>query len=211
MPMPTLLPDIEWRSIFEAAWDYEAWRSDGQARVDTDFIETSPEEKHEGLRRFLARNRENMDETDKTFELPASVTSHLGAVGRPVHVLCIAEDWCPDVVRHVPVLQKMADASPNVTVRYLMRSDQLDVFARYLTVGGEAVPKFIFLSEDFVECGSWGPMPAACREMIARGRAAGDLKTAREHVSALYNSDPDRRVVVEELLHEIDIASCAKP
>lgn len=211
MPMPPLLPDIEWRSIFEAAWDYRTWRTDGQPRVEKDFLGTFPEEKHEGLRHFLARNRESMDETDRTFELDPSVASHLGAVGRPVHVLCIAEDWCPDVVRHVPVLQKMADASPNVSVRYMMRSDHLDAFARYLTVGGEAVPKFIFLSEDFVECGSWGPMPAACREMIARGRAAGDIKTAREHVSALYDSDPDRRIVVEELLHEIDIASCVSP
>ncbi len=208
MPMPPLLPEIEWRSIFEAAWDYKAWRADGQPRVDKDFLGTFPEEKHEGLRHFLARNRENMDETDKTFELDPSIAQHLAAVGRPVHILCIAEDWCPDVVRHVPVLQKMADASPNVSARYMMRSDHLDAFARYLTVGGEAVPKFIFLSEDFVECGSWGPMPAACREMIARGRAAGDIKTAREHVSALYDSDPERRIVVEELLHEIDIASC---
>ncbi len=54
-------------------------------------------------------------------------------------------------------------------------------------------------------------MPSACREMVARGRACGDIKTARESVSALYNSDPDRRIVVDELLHEIDIASCATP
>ncbi len=211
MPVPTLLPDIEWKSIFEAAWDYEAWRSDGKAQVDTDFIGTFPEEKHEGLRAFLAGNRQKMDETDKTFKLSASVKSHLGAIGRPVHILCIAEDWCPDVVLHVPVLQKMADASPNVTVRYIMRSDHIDIFARYLTVGGEAVPKFIFLSKDFIECGSWGPMPAACREFIARGRACGDIKAARESVIALYNSDPDRRIVVQEILHEIDIASCTTP
>ena len=211
MPVPTLLPDIEWRSIFKAAWDYKTWRTDGKDRVDNDFLETYPEDKHEKLRAFLADNRQNMDETDANYKLSGEATARLAIVGRPVHILCIAEDWCPDVVRHVPVLQKMADASPNVTVRYVMRSDHLDVFARYLTVGGEAVPKFIFLSEDFTECGSWGPMPSACREFIARGRACGDIGKAREHVSDLYNSDPDRRIVVDEVLHEIDTASCATP
>lgn len=211
MPMPTLLPDIDWRAIFDAAWDYKAWRVEGKDRVDNDFLHTYPEDKHEKLRAFLADNRQKLDETDATFELPATVISALEVGGRTVHVLAIAEDWCPDVVRHVPVLQKMADASPNIAVRYLMRSDHLDVFARYLTTGGEAVPKFIFLSQDFTECGSWGPLPNACREFIARGRACGDGKAAREKVSAAYQADPDRKIVVDELLHEIDNASCATP
>lgn len=211
MPMPTLLPDIEWKSIFEGAWDYASWRSKGRARVDADFLSTFPEDKLDAVRAFLADNRAKLDATDATFELDASVKLHLAGIGRRVHVLCIAEDWCPDVVRHVPVLQKLVDASEKISARYVMRSDHLDVFARHLTVGGEAVPKFIFLSEEFVECGSWGPMPAACRELVARGRACGDIGAARKRVSALYDSDPDRRVVVEELLHEIDIASCAKP
>ena len=211
MPMPTLLPDIAWQSVFDSAWDYKTWRIDGQARVDKEFMETTPEDRQEKLKAFLADNREKMDELDSTFGLSATTKSHLEAIGRRVNVLAIAEDWCPDVVRHVPVLQKMADASRNVTVRYVMRKDQLDIFARYLTVGGEAVPKFVFLSENFVECGSWGPMPSACRELIARGRACGDIKKARESVSALYDSDPNRRVVVEELLRKIDIASCVEP
>ena len=211
MPMPNLLPEIQWQQIFESAWDYPTWRTEGQAIVDNAFLSTFPEEKHEGLRAFLADNRQKLDESDQTFQLPPSIASHLSAIERPVHILAIAEDWCPDVVRHVPVLQKMADASPNVTTRYIMRADHLDVFARHLTTGGEAVPKFIFLSPDYVEAGSWGPMPNDCIPLIARGRASGDIKTARESVAAQYNSDPQRRIVVEELLQQIDNASCATP
>ena len=211
MPMPTLLPDIQWQTIFDAAWDYKTWREKGSAQVDTEFLATFPEEKHDGLRRYLKRNRDGMDETDTDFRLPGDVTAQLATIQRPVHIFAIAEDWCPDVIRHVPVLQKMADSSPNVTVRYLMRSDHLDIFARYLTTGGESVPKFIFLNQDFTECGSWGPMPDACRDLIARGRASANIKAAREQISAAYESDPDRKIVVQELLHQIDNASCATP
>ena len=211
MPMPPLLPEIEWQNVFENAWDYATWRAEGMAQVDSELVTTYPEEQHDKVMAFLAKNRADMDEADATFALDERTKARLNGVSRRVHVVCIAEDWCPDVVRHVPVLQKMAEASDQIEVRHLMRRDHLNVLARYLTAGGEAVPKCIFLNDAFVECGSWGPMPSACREMIARGRACGDLKAARERVSEMYKSDPNLQIVIEELLHEIEIASCVAP
>jgi len=82
---------------------------------------------------------------------------------------------------------------------------------RFLTNGGEAIPKFVFLNEAFVECGNWGPMPDACREVIARGKACGNIPAARRKVSAMYDADPNLRAVVTELLHLIDIAACNSP
>ena len=105
MLMPTLLPNIEWQSVFEGAWDYSAWRSKGKARVDLDFLATFAQDKIEKVREFLADNRANMDETDASYQLDADTESCLASLGRTVNVLCIAEDWCPDVVRHVPILQ----------------------------------------------------------------------------------------------------------
>ena len=85
------------------------------------------------------------------------------------------------------------------------------MFARYLTNGGEAIPKFIFLSDAFVECGNWGPMPEGCKEYISRGKASGDPKRARELVATAYAADPECRAVVRELCRLIDIASSATP
>lgn len=73
------------------------------------------------------------------------------------------------------------------------------------------MPRFVFLSEDFVECGNWGPMPDALRDVISRGKACGDVAAARVIVSAGYEQDPTRRDVVEELLQRIDIASSEHP
>jgi hypothetical protein len=98
-----------------------------------------------------------------------------------------------------------------VNVRYVTREQQKDVFVRFLTNGGEAIPKFVFLSEDYVECGSWGPMPEECRKLIARGKACGNVPAAREKVAALYDADPDRRVVVRELLELLQTAAAVSP
>jgi Thioredoxin len=189
MPRPPVLPTIDWAALYASATEYDAWLKTGE----------KPE------------SSERMEADRKAFALTPPVEAFLGALPRPVHVIAIAESWCGDVVRHVPVLQKMADASPNLKVRYIAREDRPDVFARFLTNGGEAIPKFVFLSDQYVECGNWGPMPDACRELIARGKACGDVGAARKKVSALYEADGERNVVVSELLHLADISSASAP
>ena len=185
MPRPPILPTIDWRAVFAGGLDYDVWIRQGE----------SPE------------SRRKMEEDLAALALEPHQAAALAALPRDVHVLAIAEDWCGDVVRHVPPLQRLAAAGPRLHVRYVTRAGRPDVFARFLTCGGEAIPKFIFLSADFVECGHWGPMPERCRELIARGKALGDVKLARERVSALYAADPTRREAIEELMSLIAIAS----
>ena len=156
-------------------------------------------------------HRARIEQLGQDLVLAPEAQACLAALPRPVRVVAIAEDWCGDVVRHVPVLQRMAEAAPRLEVRFISRGQHPDVFARFLTNGGEAIPKFIFLSEAWVECGNWGPMPEACREAIARGKACGDGAAARRKVSALYEADPQKRQVVAELLRLCDIACSTEP
>jgi hypothetical protein len=135
----------------------------------------------------------------------------LGALPRPVYVVAIAEDWCGDVLRHVPVLQRLAQAAPKLTVRFISREQHPGVFVRFLTNGGEAIPKFVFISDQYVECGNWGPMPSADRVLIARGKACGDIGAARRKVGQSYQQDAERTIVVQELVDLIQIAVCASP
>ncbi len=189
MPRPPILPVIDWRTVFQSGQTYAQWLTGGE----------SPE------------NREKMEALRKELVIEPQVAGFLAALPRPVHVIAIAEDWCGDVVRHVPVLQRLAEAAPKLAVRYISRQQWPDVFARFLTNGGEAIPKFIFLSDAFVECGNWGPMPELCRELIARGKACGDIGAARKKVGGIYEADHNRRMVVTELVHLIDIASAREP
>jgi hypothetical protein len=189
MPRPATLHVIPWKSVFESGLEYGAWLAAAES----------------------ADQREALEAQRKALVLTPPVVATLGALARPVHVVAIAEDWCGDVIRHVPVLQAMAEAAPNLKVRYISREQHPNVFVRFLTNGGEAIPKFIFLSDCFVECGNWGPMPGACRELIARGKACGDVAAARKKVHACYEADGNRRQVVAELVHLVDIAVSREP
>jgi len=184
-----LLPTIDWKDVFDRAKSYDGWLASAENRDHVQRMES-------------ARQSEKLPEYAKGF---------LAALPRKVHVIAIAEDWCGDVVRHVPCLMKIADTSEQVQVRFIQRADRPDIFARYLTNGGEAIPKFVFLSQDFVECGNWGPMPEHCRELIARGKACQNVGAARQLVSKSYDADPHKKVVFDELLRLVDIAASTSP
>jgi len=189
MPRPPVLPVLDWKAIFESGMPFEEW------------LEAAEND----------QNREAMEQVLAGQELEPHIEALLGALPRPVYVVAIAEDWCGDVVRHAPVLQRLAQAAPNLKVRYITREQHKDVFVRFLTNGGEAIPKFVFLSGQFVECGNWGPMPAADRALIARGKACGNVGAARKKVAQSYQMDMGRRIVVEELMELINTAVCASP
>jgi len=189
MPMPPILPTLDWKAVFESGKPYAEWITSGTAPA----------------------NRERMEELLTTSALEPHVAGFLAALARPVRVVAIAEDWCGDVVKHVPVLERMARAAAGLQVRFVSREQHPQVFARFLTNGGEAIPKFIFLSEAWVECGNWGPMPSSLRELIARGKACGDVASARKKVSARYEADPAGRETQRELLALIEIAACTEP
>jgi len=189
MPRPPILPVIEWPKIFNSGKSYEDWL---EAAED-------PEQ------------RKKIIEGKLEVTLSPQQEGYLKALPKVVHIVVFAEDWCGDVVRHVPVLEKMAEVGEKIHTRYLTRDEAPEVFARYLTNGGEAVPKFVFLSDQFMECSNWGPMPENCRELISRGKACNNVPLARKKVAALYALDSEKTVVLDELFQLLQIATCALP
>ena len=188
MPRAPVLPVLDWKAILDSGQTFEEW-----------------------LAQAGDMNRNAMQRTLADQALEPHTEALLGALPRPVYVVAIAEDWCGDVLRHVPVLERLAQAAPQLTIRYITREQHKDVFVRFLTNGGEAIPKFVFISSQFVECGNWGPMPSADRVLIARGKACGDVGAARKKTSQSYQMDAERRIVVEELVDLIQIAVCTSP
>jgi hypothetical protein len=113
MPRPPILPPVDWSTIFTLSQPYEDWLDAAESPEQVAAIT-------EGLR---AQSVEPQEE------------ALLQNLARPVHVLAFAEDWCGDVVRHVPVLQAMADLTDALQVRYASRAQHPEAFARFLTNG----------------------------------------------------------------------------
>jgi len=188
MPRPPLLAAIDWPALFATALSWEAW------------LEAAEKPEH----------REILGEARHKLPLSEAARNRLAKIGKKVHVLAIAETWCGDVRRHAPALQRLADATDRIEVRFIARGNALDVFQRYLTNGGEAIPKFIFLSDRFVETGNWGPMSRGARRLVARGKASGFYPESRKLVAERYAADTERSEEISEILEEIELAAATE-
>jgi hypothetical protein len=150
-------------------------------------------------------NVERMRANYKAVTLTEADLRFLEGVERAVHILAIGEAWCGDVARQFPIMARMAAASPNLHMRIIGRDDQLDVMERYLSNGGLAIPVFVFFNDQFIEVGNWKARPARCREIIARGRAAGRLAEAKNEIAGIMD-DTQGRLTIDEIQHLIDMA-----
>lgn len=185
MPRPPVLPLIDWKSVFEGGKPWAQWLEAAESATQA-----------EDMRERLGR-----------YQVPAEAQQLLDKSSRKVHVVAIAEDWCGDVIKHAPVIAKIAEVASNVELRFITREQHPEVFVRFLTNGGEAIPKFVFLNSEFVECGNWGPMPDECRRMIARGKAMGDVSAGRVKVREFYENDPEFKTAFKELCALVELAS----
>jgi thiol-disulfide isomerase/thioredoxin len=75
---------------------------------------------------------------------------------RKMNVLCLSGAWCGDCVKQGPILQKIAEASSVIDLRFLDRESNPDLRDRLRILGGSRVPVVIFLSEDFFEYSRFG-------------------------------------------------------
>ena len=141
----------------------------------------------------IEKNTEEFDDNFKNTTVPQEYAQRLKAVvakpNGPKKVLVLGEDWCPDVYRGLPVLQRIAEAG-GMDLRVLPRDQNLDLADLYLNKGEfRSVPTAVFLTNDLDQIGVFYERPeratAELPQMMAvvgdrsREEAAGDLKNFR--------------------------------
>jgi hypothetical protein len=85
-------------------------------------------------------------------------------------LLVIAEDWCGDASNTVPIVAKLANESPGLELRVIMRDANPEVMDQYLTNGSRSIPIVIALDERFQEIGHWGPRPTELQAWVMANR-----------------------------------------
>ena len=188
MPRPPILPNPDRESIFNNGKSWNDWIQ-------------SPDEPEQA---------EKILSLYDTLSLDNETVARLSSLKEPVRIIAIAETWCGDVIKQVPLLMRMVEATEGkAQVRFIAREDSPDYFARFLTNGGEAIPKFVFCSEAFVEVGNYGPMPSTPRKFISMGKSIGDVGSARKLVGQFYEKDGYSEST-KELLELFELAALDK-
>ncbi len=153
--------------------------------------ETTGPNQSELFYNFTKLNRARMERLDKTVQLTEAAAKAAADISRPVIFLTLTEGWCGDAAQNIPVIEKFAAAGANITTRYLLRDENLELMDRYLTDGGRAIPKVIILdAETLEEIASWGSRPVPAQQLYIELRDSGMEKMAiAEQLQRWYQND----------------------
>jgi hypothetical protein len=118
----------------------------------------------------IDRNQERFQENYEGIELSEEdVRAFRELAGKPdgpARCLVLAEPWCPDVFRGLPVMARIAEAA-GIELRILPRDQNKDVMAEFLRHGEhESIPTFIFYTRDDRYICHWSERPALADEQM---------------------------------------------
>jgi thiol-disulfide isomerase/thioredoxin len=68
---------------------------------------------------------------------------------RQVNLLCVSGIWCGDCAQQGPLMERIAEASPRLDLRFIDRDEHPDLAAQVMINAGQRVPVVIFMAEDF--------------------------------------------------------------
>lgn len=125
---------MDWRRAFDTGLDYRT------------FLE----------RHGTAVHRDRWQAVYQQAVLTQPQQTLLSGFVRRMNVLCLAGAWCGDCVNQCPILQRFAEATDKIALRFLDRDQHPDIQKELAINGGQRVPVVVFLSEDFHECGRYG-------------------------------------------------------
>ncbi|MBN2731689.1 MAG: thioredoxin family protein [Balneolaceae bacterium] len=142
--------------ILDEAMSYASYRTLIDNLLEQGLT-TGPKQSDE-MKHYTKMNVQRMKRLDKTIELNSSLKNTIDKIDEPWIWLVLTEAWCGDAAQNIPVINKIAEASPKIELKLILRDEHLDIMDAYLTNGGRSIPKLICLhAKTFEEVGTWGP------------------------------------------------------
>lgn len=171
-------------SVIEQAYTYENYRQ----LIDHLFAEnkTTGDDHSPAMLNYTKLNLSRMNRLDKRSRLTDKTIEQLAKIEQPVIWLVITEGWCGDAAQIVPVLNHMAGENENITLRFILRDENLAITDAFLTNGARAIPKVLVLDATTLEVlTTWGPRPAEMQKMVMDAKAASLATVDEEERKAI--------------------------
>jgi hypothetical protein len=115
---------------------------------------------------YTKMNVQRMKRLDKTVAIEESILTAVMQLKQNYTWLVVTEAWCGDAAQILPTLNKIGENSEGkISVRYVLRDQNLNIIDAHLTNGGRSIPKLIVLDNNLTEITSWGPRPKVLQDL----------------------------------------------
>jgi hypothetical protein len=146
-------------------------------------------------------NLQRMNRLEKTSEISEELKSQSSRLQSNYYWLVLTEGWCGDAAQNLPVFHLIANLSPTIELKLLLRDEHLEIMDLYLTNGSRSIPKLICLEKTTLkELFVWGPRPAELQKLVLELLAQQVSKEEKSlRVQKWYNNDKTQTLQLELL------------
>jgi len=166
-------------------------------------------EKTVDLANYTKLNDRRMKRWDKTIKVSEEVQQKILGFNQKLTWLIITESWCGDAAHVIPALNKIAELSPNIDVKLVLRDENPELMDMFLTNGARAIAKVIMIDNKTGEVlNTYGPRPSEATSYVNRFIAKNVSLTPefKEDLQHWYNKDKGQNVIndVIEILCQLE-------
>ena len=163
---------------------------------------TTGNEKTEALINYTMLNDRRMKRWDKTLKISEDIKEKFSSLDGNVTWLVITESWCGDAAHVIPVLNKIAERTPNIDLKLVFRDENEALMDNFLTNGGRSIAKLIMIDNttgDVVN--TYGPRPTEDTKLVidykeSHGQLTPEFK---EDLQSWYNKNKGQNIVQDTL------------
>lgn len=120
----------------------------------------------EDLLHYSELNEVRMNRLEKTLKMDSEALEKLQNLKSKQTWLVISEGWCGDAAQILPIIKLMADTSENIELKVVLRDENDELMAQFLTNGSKSIPKLLILDENLNLINHWGPRPEGAKNLI---------------------------------------------
>lgn len=149
-------------------------------------------EQSEALTHYSELNQTRMNRLEKTIKIKPEFIAKLEQLKGEYLWLVISEGWCGDASQLVPIFHKMAELTPKIDLKIVLRDEHDDLMNLFLTNGARGIPKLVILDKKTLEVlGDFGPRPKAAKQLILDYKAEHGVvdETAKTNLQLWYLHD----------------------
>lgn len=177
-----------------------------QVKNFSDNKKTSGADQSQSLIDFTSINFQRMKRLNKTISIDENAVETLQSLQQKQTWLVITEAWCGDSAQVTPVLNKIAETTPAIDLKFVYRDEHPELMDAFLTNGGRSIPKLIALDTNLEVLFAWGPRPSIATQMVADCKEKHGLLTPefKQDLQLWYTKDKGKNIVNDllELLTE---------
>lgn len=156
----------------------------------------------EVLANYTKLNDRRMKRWDKTLNFDEIALKKIAKIDTEITWLVLTESWCGDASPALPVMHKITELNPKISLKIILRDEHIDLMNQFLTNGGMSIPKLIATHDKTNEVlADWGPRSTNATKLVEDYKAENGKLTPefKQDLQLWYNKDKGQSVLSDLL------------